>query len=482
LDVRNGGVVQLHGLNTYGGATRVLTRYVSTAQDQAAGDSAGSANPLQFAQVAPTLEVNKLADGGQASSIGNSSSDAANLYLHGATLRYTGAGDSTDRLFTVGPGGGTIESSGTGALNFTNSGALAMHDTTDKMGSLDDLGTDEFAQGRVPNVLYDFTDTSDVVVGQSLNDPDAGTPGNFFGLNAGQPNRLQFYATQAGVPSALVTGVSDDGTELGMNINQPIFKFTRIVFGTVPRTLTLGGANGGANTLTPLIANSPGLETLPTDPVKPPGVVNVTKTGAGTWILAGNNTYTGTTTVSQGTLVINGTQTGGGTTTVAAGAVLGGGGQTSGNLVANGTVDPGQVGDLAGALAVNGNMSFNAGSTALFEIGGTGAAQFDQLNATGTLAAGGTLQVSLTGGFVPVAGNMFDIMDFTTATGAFALSLPALPSGRAWSTASLLTSGTLSVVAAAVPAGGVVPEPGSVVLTALAAGVLLRQRGGRRRR
>jgi fibronectin-binding autotransporter adhesin len=145
LDVRNGGVVQLHGLNTYGGATRVLSRYVSTAQDQAAGDTAGSANPLQFAQVAPTLEVNKLADGGQASSIGNSSSDAGNLYLHGATLRYTGAGDSTNRLFTVGPGGGTIESSGTGALNFTNTGALAMHDTTDKMGSLDDLGTDEFA-------------------------------------------------------------------------------------------------------------------------------------------------------------------------------------------------------------------------------------------------------------------------------------------------------------------------------------------------
>lgn len=76
------------------------------------------------------LEVVKLADGGEASSIGMSSSDAANLVWgdwgdRQATLRYIGSGDSTDRSFTLPRIGGTIESSGTGALHFTNTGAIS---------------------------------------------------------------------------------------------------------------------------------------------------------------------------------------------------------------------------------------------------------------------------------------------------------------------------------------------------------------------
>ena len=47
-----------------------------------------------------TLEVDDLANGGAASSIGDSSSAAANLLLNG-TLRYIGTGDSTDRLMQI---------------------------------------------------------------------------------------------------------------------------------------------------------------------------------------------------------------------------------------------------------------------------------------------------------------------------------------------------------------------------------------------
>jgi autotransporter-associated beta strand protein len=63
------------------------------------------------------------------------------------------------------------------------------------------------------------------------------------------------------------------------------------------------------------------------------GVVNLAKTGAGSWTFEGQNTYTGTTTVSQGTLVVNGT-TGTGGTTVGSGATLGGRGTVRSNLVA----------------------------------------------------------------------------------------------------------------------------------------------------
>jgi autotransporter-associated beta strand protein len=78
---------------------------------------------------AGTLQVTKLADGGSVSSIGGSSNAAANLVFNGGALSYTGAGDSTDRQFTLGTGGGTLTASGVGALNFTNPAAITLAGT-----------------------------------------------------------------------------------------------------------------------------------------------------------------------------------------------------------------------------------------------------------------------------------------------------------------------------------------------------------------
>src|SRR5690606_38151417 len=73
------------------------------------------------------LGVDKLADGGVASSIGASSSLASNLVIgNGSTLRYTGAGDTTNRLFTLAAGTSFIESSGTGAIIFTDTGPVTL--------------------------------------------------------------------------------------------------------------------------------------------------------------------------------------------------------------------------------------------------------------------------------------------------------------------------------------------------------------------
>ena len=76
------------------------------------------------------LEVVKLADGGSNSSIGAATNVATNLLIGNAgTLRYVGAGDSTNRLFTVNGTanlqGATLESSGAGAVSFTNTGSVA---------------------------------------------------------------------------------------------------------------------------------------------------------------------------------------------------------------------------------------------------------------------------------------------------------------------------------------------------------------------
>ena len=78
------------------------------------------------------LDVVKLADGGVASSIGLPSSAAANLTIDGGTLRYSGSGDSSDRLLTIGAGGATIDSSGTGALSLTSTGSPVFSGSGDR--------------------------------------------------------------------------------------------------------------------------------------------------------------------------------------------------------------------------------------------------------------------------------------------------------------------------------------------------------------
>ncbi len=73
-----------------------------------------------------TLQVAKLADGGSASSIGQSTSLASNLVIDGGVLKYTGSGDSSNRLFTIEGGGATLDASGVGALSLNATGSLAM--------------------------------------------------------------------------------------------------------------------------------------------------------------------------------------------------------------------------------------------------------------------------------------------------------------------------------------------------------------------
>jgi fibronectin-binding autotransporter adhesin len=78
-----------------------------------------------------TLAVMKLANGGEASSIGQTSAASTNLTIGNdtdtttGTLKYIGEGDSTDRRFQLGLSG-AIDASGTGPINFTPASGMGM--------------------------------------------------------------------------------------------------------------------------------------------------------------------------------------------------------------------------------------------------------------------------------------------------------------------------------------------------------------------
>jgi autotransporter-associated beta strand protein len=203
------------------------------------------------------------------------------------------------------------------------------------------------------------------------------------------------------------------------------------------------------------------------------------KISAGTLILDGTNTYLGDTKVTAGTLkfaatvsiasstidvfggILDVTAFGGPGYTLAGGKTLKGNGTVNGFVnVLGGTVSPGES---PGTLTV-GDMTFGSGSTLNIELNGTAAGLFDVLNSTGALIVqpGSTLAVSL--GYTPLPGDSFDIMNWGSESGTFdTLSLPTLPDGFTWDSSNLYTNGSIAVV----------PEPATMLMLIIAAGLCL---------
>ncbi len=174
-------------------------------------------------------------------------------------------------------------------------------------------------------------------------------------------------------------------------------------------TPTYSGCDGnGAATLT--ISNTGGSATYSggIGDTSPANAVSLVQNGGATNILAGANTYRGTTTVNGGVLLINGS--------IASGAVtvnngtLGGSGIIGGAVMAqtNGTLSPGSLPTAAiGILSVNSSVTLQPGSTTVMEINKSSLTN-DQLLVSGSLNYGGTLVVTNLGGTL-AGGDSFQL-------------------------------------------------------------------------
>ena len=200
-----------------------------------------------------TLSVNTLANGGAASAIGQSANSAGKLVLNGGTLKYTGPAQATDRTFAI-PANSSLNGSGTGALQFTQTGVI----------SPDYTGTYSWTSGKSITALGS---TADLAVGMKV--------------------------TGTGIPASTTIASIDSATQVTLN-NTPTAAGTAN-FGYGARTLTLTGTDPDANTLAGVLQDSSAAGA---------GALSVTKTAAGTWTLSGANTYSGATAVSGGKLVV----------------------------------------------------------------------------------------------------------------------------------------------------------------------------------
>jgi T5SS/PEP-CTERM-associated repeat protein len=130
-----------------------------------------------------------------------------------------------------------------------------------------------------------------------------------------------------------------------------------------------------------------------------------------------------------------------------------GDGTIAGNLTNSGTVAPGNVniGNSTDTMHITGDYSqgLSAGAGKL-QINLAGPTKFGKLDVTGNVALGGTLEVTLAPGVVPV-GTQFDILDWGgSRIGQFTnVNLPTLDGLITWDTSQLYTKGVLSAMEAA---------------------------------
>ncbi len=392
----NGGANEIQGVLGNGSGTLSLVKTANGIWTLSAGNTfTGDVSINQG-----TLSVNSVADSGVSSALGAGAAINLGSGAQTGTLLYTGAGGSTNRsvnLASTAAGGGTITNNGSGALVFT--GTFSSAGTNAKTFT---LGGSSTAANEFQPTLVDSTGGALTVVKSGAGTWGLSGASSFTGaLSAAQGTLSISSIADSGVNSAagagslinIGSGTNVAGaliyTGTGATTNRTINlaattnggatiqssgtgaliltgAFTNA--GTGTKTLTLGGSNGGANEVQGVLGNGS-------------GTLGLTKADAGAWTLSAANTYSGITTLGAGTLALNNaggpaaSAIGTGTLTITGGALD----NTSGAAITLATNNP---------VALNGSLAF--GGTNDLSLG-TGVVTIGNANRDITLNGSRTL-------------------------------------------------------------------------------------------
>ena len=248
------------------------------------------------------VNVSALANGGAASDIGASGNDAANLVIDDATLKYTGTGHTSDRLFTLGSSGATLDASGSGALTLNNAGSMGLSGTGIRTLTLTGSGTGAVAavigdQGGDATSLTKSGAGAWALSGASTYSGGTTLSGGQLNINGAAPLGSGTLTINGGT-----TIDNTSGGGLTVTANNPQSWNGDFTFvGTDDLDLGAGAVTLGADRTVTVNAN-----TLTVGGVVG-GAQALTKAGAGTLTLAGVNTYSGQTRAYGGTLNLTGT-------------------------------------------------------------------------------------------------------------------------------------------------------------------------------
>ncbi len=327
---------------------------------------------------------------------GNSNTTMTNNLQGGALLSFTGnfwsnTDNTGDRTMTISGNGNTLIN---GNVNGASAG-FAHNLTKSGSGTLTITGTASTLDGTVSVSGGTLAVNDWRAINNNTGTINIGSGSTAAILSVVGNNLLQANLTTskvinlAGTTGGATILANQTGTSPGLILNSD-FSATGGSASNA-KTLTLGGINTAQNTINGVIPNNAA-----------GGLVNLTKVDAGTWVLAGANVYTGTTTITNGILKLKANAAASTVVSDASTIVF-----NQVNQYAGGTLEfVGQASinnvETLGVLTPttgSGTIKLTPGS------GGTASLVFDSL---GTVGAGGTVNI--------VAPTSSDTVSFTTTS------------------------------------------------------------------
>jgi len=412
-------------LNLIGGGTLVLTATNST--------YTGSTN-IQSG----TLAVSSFANGGSPSAIGAASSASSTITIAtGTVLQYIGAGSTSDRLFSFGDNGTTIDFDGSGALNLTNRGGIGIltSDNTPHTITFGGAFVGTATQANVfgAAIFDDSQPTSIIKVGvgsltlngsESYSGPTSVNSGTLvigssgvigFSLltnrsaspitvasnlvvNGNVSNNVATPASLTILPGAFLSGTGSIAEPIILNPNGTIFSSSSVSGLAISNTITMGTASTLSNSglITGAITDNGGL-------ITGNGTISSAINLISGSISNQTGTLSGTITVNPGALVNAGTGRISGTVNVV-GGTLTGTGTVAGPVVmsSNALLDPG-FGTAPGTLTLSGGLTLsNSSNVDIFFTTGTASTNSQIFTTTLTLASKVNLVLLGTGTSLPL--------------------------------------------------------------------------------